>query len=341
MSHYSVRLSLALVLAAALAAPGPALADVAVTHPFVGVTHIQRTQVSPRLLSMHIIQIDLKAPGIRFLVTPPGGPMDTVKETTRQFLTREGAQIAVNAHYFEPWPPPNPDTGAADLVGLAASEGKVCSPFDASPPKPYAIRPNAPALNIDAANRATIVHRNMSDPAGRTVAEPVTLYNAVAGNEQILTGGENTAGAGSWHNTLNPHTVIGLAPASVLVIFTVDGRRPGVSGGMTAREVADLLRSDYGVTDAINLDGGGSTTLCMADPVPRVVNVPCGINNAAGTERAVGSNLAVFATRPEPAAATPPVAGILIVCLLAGGALTILVWHRMKRRSPSAGAGQP
>jgi exopolysaccharide biosynthesis protein len=293
------RLALALVLAVALiplAAPGLGAAE-KTSQPFVGVTHIDRTEAAPRPLRIHIIKIDLAAPGIRFLVTPHSGPLDTVKQTTRQFLAAQHAQVAINAHYFEPWPAPSPDPGTADLIGLAASNGTAYSPFDANPPKPYAIRPNAPALNIDAANHASIVHRSMSDPTGRTVAEPVTLHNAVSGNEQIITGGANTAGTGKWHNTLQPHTAIGLAPGRTLILFTVDGRQPGVSEGMTAAEAADMLRCDYGVTDAISLDGGGSTTLCMADPEPRVVNVPCGTDNKPATERPVGSNLAVFAAK--------------------------------------------
>jgi hypothetical protein len=52
--------------------------------------------------------------------------------------------------------------------------------------------------------------------------------------------------------------VIGLAPNHKLILFTVDGRQPGISEGLTTSEAAHLLLDDYGVTDAINLDGGGS-----------------------------------------------------------------------------------
>jgi len=124
------RLALAAALAVALAlvaAPGLGAAE-KISHPFVGVTHIDRTETSPRPLRIHLIKIDLAAPGLRFLVTPHAGPQDTVKQTTRQFLAAQHAQIAVNAHYFEPWPAPSPDPGTADLVGLAASNGNVYSP---------------------------------------------------------------------------------------------------------------------------------------------------------------------------------------------------------------------
>jgi hypothetical protein len=252
---------------------------------------------------MHVLVIDPAAPGIRFLVTPHAGKLDTLKQTTLAFLTEQKAQIAVNCHFFEPWPPPNPDPGTADLVGLAASNGDVYSPFEDHPPKDYAIKADAAALNVDEHNVATIVHCNKSDPARKSVVEPVTLYNAVAGNEQLLTHGTVTAGTGKWDNTPNPLTVIGLKADGKMVILIVDGRQPHVSEGLSTHEAADLLSRDYQVVDAINLDGGGSTTLCMADPTPRVVNATVGINNAPGTLRPVGSSLAIFAT-PTPAAPT-------------------------------------
>ncbi|MFB3892066.1 MAG: phosphodiester glycosidase family protein [Phycisphaerae bacterium] len=313
--RYPSRLRGHLVAAAAFAvalSAGLAQAAQTANQPFAGVTHIFREDQSPRPVRMHVLLIDLKAPGIRFMLTPRSGPRHTVKQTTLEFLTAQKAQIAINAHYFEPWPPPSPDDGAAELVGLAASNGDVYSPFNANPPKAYAIRANAPALNIDADNRAAIVHRSAADSTGRTVAEPVRLFTALAGNEQILTDGKVTAGEGKWDNTPNPLTVIGLARAGKLVILIVDGRQKGTSEGLSTREAAGFLARDYGVTDAINLDGGGSTTLCMADPTPRVVNVPVGLDNKPGTLRPVGSNLAIFAAATpatQPATTTGPASG--------------------------------
>jgi hypothetical protein len=294
------RALLALTLVLALLAAW-AQASETTTHPFVGVTHVARTETKPRPLAMHVVIVDLKAPGLRFLLTPHQGPKDTLKETTLQFLTRQKAQVAVNVHFFSPWPAPDPDPGVADLLGLAASEGRVYSPFDTRLSTPTLFSGRAVGLNIDAYNRAGIVHRKNGDRTGRLVAEPVKLHNAMSGNKQILTQGKNTAGTSEWDETLNPRTVVGLAPKDKLVLFLVDGRQPGVSEGMTLREIGDLLRRDYGVTDALNLDGGGSTTLCLADPAPRIANVPVGIGNIPGSQRPVGSNLAIFAAlSPSP-----------------------------------------
>src|SRR5512142_2685003 len=276
-----------------------AAATTTVTHPYLGVTHIYRTETSPRPVTMHILQIDLTTPSIRFTVTPHSGALDTYKQTTLQFLSGQGAQIAVNAHFFEPWPPPSPDPGTADLVGLAASDGAVYSPFEPHPLK-TAIQPNAPALNIDATNHASIVHRDTTDVTGFRVIEPVALYNVVAGNEQIVTDGVNTTPDDSWNRaTPRARTAIGIsADAETLYVFTVDNA--GGSQGMTPFEVAELLRaSPYNVANALNLDGGGSCTLAMEDPASgsdAIVNVP------EGAPRSVGSNLAVFSV---PATGVP------------------------------------
>lgn len=66
-------------------------------------------------------------------------------------------------------------------------------------------------------------------------------------------------------------------------------------------EVADLLRADYGVWNALNLDGGGSTSMAMEDPLTHrraLVNVSSDQDNPSAG-RSVGSSLAVFA-RPAP-----------------------------------------
>lgn len=294
---------------------------------------IAREDATPRPVKMHVLVIDTRTPGMRFAVTPHAGTRDTIKQTTLEFLAQRKAQIAINGHFFEPWPPPAPDSGEADLVGLAASDGDVYSPFEDHPPKPYAIRPNAPALNIDPHGVATIVHRRPGDTTGKAVAEAVELYNAVSGNEQILTAGKVTAGTGKWDNTPNPLTVIGLDDSGKLVILIVDGRQPKVSEGLSVREAADLLARDYDVRDAINLDGGGSTTLCLADPNPRVVNVPVGLGNP-GTLRPVGSSLAIFIAPAPPDCG--PCKLILGAVLLAPPAVVWLAaWLWWPRRKES------
>jgi len=101
---------------------------------------------------MHIAEIDLTAPGIGFQFTPPGGPLETVRQTTLDYLNQQHAQLAINGEFFLLFPSSDPN---AMLVGFAASNGNVYSSFEA-PVQSYAIVTNAPAVNVDPAGRETI-----------------------------------------------------------------------------------------------------------------------------------------------------------------------------------------
>ena len=62
-----------------------------------------------------------------------------------------------------------------------------------------------------------------------------------------------------WYRAVQARTAIGLSQdGRTRTLLTVD--KSGGSEGMQVGEVADVLRRDYGVWDALNLDGGGSTT---------------------------------------------------------------------------------
>jgi Phosphodiester glycosidase len=68
----------------------------------------------------------------------------------------------------------------------------------------------------------------------------------------------------------NPRTLAGVRADGTLLLVTVDGRRPAWSVGMTLPEAARLMRS-LGARDALNLDGGGSSTMTIRG---EVVNRP-------------------------------------------------------------------
>src|SRR2546430_9117770 len=101
-------------------------ADV-VDHPFRGITCITRTESAPAHVNMHIVEIDLNTSGISFRLTPPGGTLETIRQTTLEFLNQAHAQVAINGHFFLPFPSKSPD---AALIGFAASNGKVYSAFE-------------------------------------------------------------------------------------------------------------------------------------------------------------------------------------------------------------------
>ncbi|MCL1816592.1 MAG: phosphodiester glycosidase family protein, partial [Clostridiales bacterium] len=90
---------------------------------------------------------------------------------------------------------------------------------------------------------------------------------AVGGGEKLLTNSQVVApefSAGSRESRM-PRTAIGVRPDGSYVFYTVDGRQKGYSGGLTLSEVAERLR-ELGCTEAVNLDGGGSTTISAVYP---------------------------------------------------------------------------
>ena len=63
-----------------------------------------------------------------------------------------------------------------------------------------------------------------------------------------------------------------------MVFYAVDGRQSGYSAGLTQKDLADELLQQ-GCQWAVNLDGGGSTTLSVLLPgssAPAVDNSPSG-----------------------------------------------------------------
>lgn len=87
----------------------------------------------------------------------------------------------------------------------------------------------------------------------------------------------------------HPRTVAGLnADRSRLTLLLVDGRKPGVAVGMNYEELgAEMLR--LGCTEAVNLDGGGSSLMAVRkDGKFKILNQP-----TDGRERAVANVLGI------------------------------------------------
>jgi hypothetical protein len=120
----------------------------------------------------------------------------------------------------------------------------------------------------------------------------------IGGWPRNLRDGVNIAGnAASEEGTISrnaevrhPRTAVGFSrDSSTLFLVTVDGRSEK-SAGMTLTELADAMR-DLGAWQALNFDGGGSTTMVVQGAI---VNSPA---DTAG-EREVGNALMVV--RPSP-----------------------------------------
>jgi phosphodiester glycosidase len=81
----------------------------------------------------------------------------------------------------------------------------------------------------------------------------------------------------------NPRTIAGVTRDGRLLLVTIDGHALGYSVGASFWEEAAVMRA-LGARDAVNLDGGGSTTMAIRG---QVVNRP---SDATG-ERPIGDAL--------------------------------------------------
>ncbi|MGI8793436.1 MAG: phosphodiester glycosidase family protein, partial [Acidimicrobiales bacterium] len=108
----------------------------------------------------------------------------------------------------------------------------------------------------------------------------------------------------------HPRTLAGWTADGELLLVTIDGRQPGHSAGATLAEAADVMLA-LGATNAVNLDGGGSTTFVG----PCDAGSSCVLNRPSDRrERHVSSALVlvprdgvvVNAAQAKPPTPTPP-----------------------------------
>ena len=95
----------------------------------------------------------------------------------------------------------------------------------------------------------------------------------------------------SFVETRHPRTAVAKLKDGKFLMVTVDGRQPGTSVGMNLNELAEMLL-EFGAIDAMNLDGGGSTTMFLGG---KIVNKP---SDKEG-ERKVSDAILVFPRRKK------------------------------------------
>lgn len=218
---------------------------------FQGARYSRRALNSPRPLMLHVVEVDLSAPGIDFLVTP-GDETNELAEmtarTTGAFVEEFGLQVAINGSFFNPFHASTPwdyypkSGDPVNARGLAISNGETYSTDFA----------RFPTLCIFA-GQATILRGGC--PAG--------TMQAISGNQYLVRDGRSLTS--SRDVFYQPRTALAVdATGQTLWLVVVDGRQRFYSEGVALTELAAIL-ADLGAETAINLDGGGSTTLVVTE----------------------------------------------------------------------------
>lgn len=121
------------------------------------------------------------------------------------------------------------------------------------------------------------------------------VTTAIGGGPALVRGGKVQPARVVKANVRHPRSALGWNDTHFFLV-TVDGRQPGHSDGMTLPELASYL-VQLGCTEAMNLDGGGSTELWLRG---KIVNQPCygyERNTATGLVLLKRGNQANTATR--------------------------------------------
>jgi len=117
------------------------------------------------------------------------------------------------------------------------------------------------------------------------------LRHALGGGPRLVANGRPYVTSSTEHFRADiavgaaPRTAVGVLANGDVLLVAVDGRQAGYSVGMTLGELAQFL-AKQGCRDAMNLDGGGSTTLVVDG---RLVNRP-----SDGRSRSVSNALLGF-----------------------------------------------
>lgn len=214
----------------------------------------------PRLMECRLLRIDLKQKGLSFVATGRAAEWgeampdvtnrtviaDTKREPTEAFMRRlrkDGLNVvaAVNTSPWSPWEPPW-NHRFARLPHLAVSDGQVLSHVTKPGPMLVIWKDNTAVITNDLAAvdipRVAVAHPGFS----------IIMRNGQAPERKPK-------------QSLAPRTAFGLSSdGRYLYALIVDGRQKEWSQGADMADLAVLLKG-AGAVDAINMDGGGSTTL--------------------------------------------------------------------------------
>lgn len=251
-----------------------------------------------------VARVDLLDRRVSFVTTAPVRPRPDDPPGTEAHLVPtdawaegEGLDLAVNGGFFArldatPGRPAGWVEGQpVDIVGLTRSESRTVSPLRiAGEPEP--------ALLVDETSEGRSCPCTVR-PALATERDLDGIEDAVAGmgprNGQpgtlLVESGANRGSTAQVAPAVrHPRTAAGVTrDGRTLLLVVVDGRQPGWSIGATLPELASLL-IEAGAWTAVNLDGGGSTTVWRREPggAGRVLNRP-----SDGRVRPVASHLGV------------------------------------------------
>jgi hypothetical protein len=247
---------------------------------FKGIEHARGTNTPsvayPSKNVLNALRIDLTDPDIKLFTDPRVASnyipdrREVTGSRTKDYLTKFHLQAALNSNRYD-------YSTAADIYGLCICTGVVTSAQNSAD--------SSQSLVFDSMNRGEIY-------ANWPARSNEGIYTAISGSDPLVVKGVNVAQKIDQH----PRTAFGLSQdRRYLYAITIDGRQAGYSDGAYDFETAAWMIF-LGAYDAMNVDGGGSTTMVIEDKAgkPQELNRPSDVG-----ERVVASHFGIYA-KPAP-----------------------------------------
>lgn len=273
-----------------------------VVHPTYDGVYVYRFVAGTLPVNAWYAKIEIDNPNVDVAVITAED--DDGRASASDLAVQHDTCLLVNAGYFRM------DVTPSSHVGLVLSQGRLISNptegvfrdgvrYETARSAIGFTDDNSPRVGWIRARGDSLIELDhpLANRPGEPAPAPVegelpvwSVHHAVSGGPRLLRDGhvditvDQEVFFGSSIPNVHPRTAAGVTREGDLVLMVVDGRQSG-SRGVSLEELADLMLS-AGATDAINLDGGGSSTMILGR---QLVNLPTG-----GTfEREVASAIAV------------------------------------------------
>jgi hypothetical protein len=270
-----------------------ALAEVKPGRPYPSVHYDLEERARPPQ-QIYIARINLADPKVQVEVSPGGpdpdgdGKWQTTLMPPTKIADREGYDIVINGDFFSHLNGRDAEGAVARKEFQHGTPAMVTGPAETRGHVWATTRPARPTFMIDAENHPSI--ERLEQP-------PAAASEAIGGSHLLVKSGRNVAPPADKPGFVrgpHPRTAVGIGDGGkLLILVVVDGRRKGEAIGMSLPELADVMIK-YGATDAMNLDGGGSSVMAIRDPATHKMQI---LNHPSdGRERSVADVLGIRLT---------------------------------------------
>ena len=242
--------------------------------PGVRQTTINYIDYTDKPMRLFIVEADLNNPNITIKAgTPNNRPQYARQEVSEMARAQDTAGsrvlVAINGDYF--------NTTTYEPQSILFKNGIAIKQV-------FRLCALCTFLSIDKSGIPSIVSKERVAQIDTT-----KIQNAVGGFHWLVRDSEKIA---QGDPSIEPRTAVGVAANKMVYFVAIDGRKTDYSNGMSFGQLSDVFFA-LGVKDAINLDGGGSSTLVVKEGTTfKVKNRP-----SDGFERQVANALTIVSTQ--------------------------------------------